>query len=156
MNELMMRVTEQLNSLELIQEDTEKEIRGDSKDGHSVDERIDKLPSFPLFSGTKPTPKDECGIEAFLFQVRVACKKLTDQAVRAALISSLRGRTSAFIEYVGLDYPLDVMIDKLVERYSVTATHDTLVCEFHQLSQDRNEKIREFAERIEKVFKKLQ
>ena len=56
-----------------------------------MDERIDKLPSFPLFSGTEPMPKDECGIETFLFQVRGAWKNLTDQAVRAALISSLRG-----------------------------------------------------------------
>ena len=48
------------------------------------------------------------------------------------------------------------MIDELVERYCVTATHDTLVCEFHQLSQEHNERIREFAGRIEKVFKKLQ
>ena len=76
--------------------------------------------------------------------------------MRAALISSLRGGASAFIEYVGLDSPLDVMIDELVERYCVTATHDTLVCEFHQLSQECNERIREFAGRIEKVFKKLQ
>ena len=48
------------------------------------------------------------------------------------------------------------MIDELVERYCITATHDTLVCEFHQLSQDHNEMIREFAGRIKKVFKKLQ
>ena len=60
MNELMMRVTEQLNSLELMQNDTEKKIKGDSKGGRSVDERINKQPSFPLFSGTEPTPKDEC------------------------------------------------------------------------------------------------
>ena len=156
MNELMMRVTEQLNSLEVMRKETEKRIKGESKGGRNEDERIDKLPSFPLFSGTEPTPKDECGIETFLFQVRGAQKNLTDQAVRAALISSLRGRASAFIEYVGLDSPLDVMIDELVERYCVTATHDTLVCEFHQLSQERNERIREFAGRIEKVFKKLQ
>ena len=45
----------------------------------------------------------------------------------------MRG-VSAFIEYLGLDSPLEVMIDELVKRYCVTATHDTLVCEFHQLS----------------------
>ena len=38
----------------------------------------------------------------------------------------------------------------------MTATHDTLVCKFHQLSQEQNEHIREFAGKIEKVFKKLQ
>ena len=108
-----------------------------------------------MFSGAEPTPKDECGIETFLFQVRGARRNLTDQAVRQALIGSLRGGASGFIEYVGLDSPLDVMIDELVERYCVTATHDTLICEFHQLSQEQNERIREFAGRIEKIFKKL-
>ena len=115
MNELMMRVTDQLNTLDLMRKETERRIKGEPKEGHSTDERIDKLPSFPLFSGTKPTPKDECGIETFLFQVRGARKNLADQAVRAALISSLRGGASAFIEYVRLDSPLDVMIDELVE-----------------------------------------
>ena len=81
MNELMMRVPEQLNSLELMRKDTEKKIRGEPKDGHNIHERIDKLPPFLLFSGTELTPKDECGIETFLFQIRGACKNLTDQAV---------------------------------------------------------------------------
>ena len=48
------------------------------------------------------------------------------------------------------------MINDLVEECCITATHDTLVCEFHQLSQECKERIREFAGRIEKVFKKLQ
>ena len=61
---------------------------------------------------------------------------LTDQAMRSALISSLRGGASTFIEYVGLDSPFDVMIDEFVECYCITATHNTLVCEFHQLSQE--------------------
>ena len=108
-----------------------------------------------MFSGEEPTPKDECGIETFLFQISGARKNLTDQAVRQALIGSLRGGASGFIEYVGLDSPLDVMIDELVERYCVTAMHDTLICEFHQLTQDKNERIREFAGWIEKIFKKL-
>ena len=89
MNELMMKVTEQLNSLELMRRETERKIKGESKSGCGKDERIDKLPLFPLFSGTEPTPKDECGIETFLFQVREVQKNLTDQAVRPALISSL-------------------------------------------------------------------
>ena len=72
MNELMMRVTEQLNSLEQIWKETEKKLKVEQPEGCNADERIDKLPSFPLFSGTEPTPKDECGIETFLFQVRGA------------------------------------------------------------------------------------
>ena len=72
MNELMMRVTDQLNTLDLMRKETERRIKEEPKEGRSTDERIDKLPLFPLFSGTEPTLKDECGIETFLFQVRGA------------------------------------------------------------------------------------
>ena len=54
-------------------------------------EQINKPPHFPPFSGTEPTPKDECGIETLLFQVKGARKDVTDHAVRSALISCLRG-----------------------------------------------------------------
>ena len=157
MNDLTARVQEQLSLLETVRKEIEGEVQHKRRRSRVeyTDERIDKLPIFPLFSGAEPTPKDECGIETFLFQVRGARKNLTDQAVRQALIGSLRGGASGFIEYVGLDSPLDVMIDELVERYCVTATHDTLICKFHQLTQERNERIREFAGRIEKIFKKL-
>ena len=157
MNDLTARVQEQLSLLETVRKEIEGEVQRKKRKSYTgyVDDRIDKLPIFPLFSGAEPTPKDECGIETFLFQVRGARKNLTDQAVRQALIGSLRGGASGFIEYVGLDSPLDVMIDELVERYCVTATHDTLICDFHQLVQERHEKIREFAGRIEKIFKKL-
>ena len=157
MNDLTARVQEQLSLLETVRKEIEGEVQKKRRRSRAeyTDDRIDKLPIFPLFSGAEPTPKDECGIETFLFQVRGARKNLTDQAVRQALIGSLRGGASGFIEYVGLDSPLDVMIDELVERYCVTATHDTLICEFHQLTQERNERIREFAGRIEKIFKKL-
>ena len=47
------------------------------------------------------------------------------------------------------------MIDELVKRYCVTATHDTLIYDFYYLVQEHHEKIREFAGRIEKIFKKL-
>ena len=70
MNDLMMRVTEQLNSLERMRKDTEKKWKGKQRDGHSVDERIGKLPSFLLFSGTEPTLKDKC-VESRLFYFRL-------------------------------------------------------------------------------------
>ena len=157
MNDLTARVQEQLSLLETVRKEIEGEVQKKKRKSYTgyINDRIDKLPIFPLFSGVEPTPKDQCGIETFLFQVRGARKNLTDQAVRQALIGLLRGGASGFIEYVGLDSPLDVMIDELVERYCVTATHDTLICDFHQLVQERHEKICEFAGRIEKIFKKL-
>ena len=117
--------------------------------------KINKPPTFPTFSGTEPTPKDECSIQTFLFQVRSALQDATDQAVQNALISSLRGPASEFVEYIGLTAPLDSIINEMEERYVRTTPPDTLVCEFHQLHQEKKEHVKEFAGRIEKLFKKL-
>ena len=67
MNELMMRVTDQLNTLDFMRKETKRRMKWEPKEGRSTDERIDKLPVFPLFSGTEPTPRDECGIEKISF-----------------------------------------------------------------------------------------
>ena len=88
MNDLTARVQEQLSLLETVRKEIEGEVQRKKRKSYTgyADDRIDKLPIFPLFSGSEPTPKDECGIETFLFQVRGARKNLTDQAVRQALI----------------------------------------------------------------------
>ena len=41
------------------------------------------------------------------------------------------------------------------ERFITNIPPDALVCEFHQLQQGRHEKIKEFAGRIEKLYKKV-
>ena len=99
--------------------------------------KISKPPTFPTFSGIESTPKDECSIQTFLFQVRSAHQDVTDQAVHNALISSLRGPASEFVEYIGLASQLETIIMEMEERYVRTAPPDTLMCEFHQLSQDK-------------------
>ena len=146
MMELTRRVNEQLLLLETIRSNAERQFGAHPSPTYQPvrdrDVQINKPPNFPSFSGMDPTPKDECGIETLLFQVKGARENVTDQAVRSALISCLRGGASSFIEYVGLDAPLDTMIDELMERYVKTAPTDTLVCEFHQLQQDKNESIR--------------
>ena len=103
----------------------------------------------------EPTPKDECSIQTFLFQVRSTRQDVTDQAVRNALISSLRGPASEFVENIGLTAPLDTIIKEMEERYLHTTPPATLVCDFHQLHQEKKERVKEFAGRIEKLFNKL-
>ena len=95
MNELNRRVKESLQLLETTQQAAEREMYqrsflGTSRDNLYEGHKINKTPTFPTFSGTEPTPKDECSIQTFLFQVRSARQDVTDQAVRNVLISSLR------------------------------------------------------------------
>ena len=117
--------------------------------------KISKTPPFPTFSGIEPIPKDQCSIQTFLFQVRSACQDVTDQAVCNALISSLRGPASEFVEYIGLTSPLEMIIMEMKERYVRMAPPDTLVFEFHQLSQDKKERVKELAGQIEKLYNRL-
>ena len=160
MNELNRKVKESLHLLETTRQAAEREMYQHSFSGHSREYLLDggkisKPPIFPTFSGVEPTPKDEYSIQTFLFQVRSAHHDVTDQAVRNALISSLRGPASEFVEYIGLTSPLETIITKMEERYVRTAPPDTLVCEFHHLSQDKKERVKEFAGRIEKLYKRL-
>ena len=103
MNELNKRVKESLQLLETTHQAAEREMYQRSFSGMSRDNlvegyKINKPPTFPTFSGTEPTPKDECSIQTFLFQVRSARQDVMGQAVRNALISSLRGPASEFVE----------------------------------------------------------
>ena len=105
MNELNRRVKDSLQLLETTRQAAEREMyqrsfSGTSRDNFFDGNKINKTPTFPTFSGAEPTPKDECSIQTFLFQVRNA-QDVTDQAVRNALISSLRGPASEFVEYIG-------------------------------------------------------
>ena len=157
MTELTAKVTEQLSALELLRKTTEQEVAAHSREVHpDKPHKITKPPHFPIFSGDEPTPKDECGIETFLFQIKGARKDVTEQAVRTALLSALRGNASAFVEYLGLESPLDTIIDRLTERFSTQTPHDTLICQFHQLTQEKGESVRDFAGRIERIFRRLQ
>ena len=119
MMELSKQVNEQLFLLEMVRTNAEQQIRlGGSQRLNSQrvsNNQINKPPHFPPFSGMEPTPKDECGIETLLFQVKGAREDVTDQAVRSALISCLRGGASSFLEYVGLNAPLDTMVEELTE-----------------------------------------
>ena len=151
MDQLAVKISQQLEELM----NTRDELLQGNEPKKKADNKLTKPPEFPKFSGEEPTPKDECGIETFLFQVNGARRDVTDQAVRSALISAVRGGASGYLEYIGLDSPLDDLIQKLKERYSTIAPHDTLVCQFHQLVQDKGEAIRDFDGRIEKVFRRL-
>ena len=85
MDDLMKRVNEQLDLLEIVRRTAEQEMLQMSRNSSVSDAtqpgKIMKPPVFPAFSGEEPTLKDECGIETFLFQIKGAHKDVTDQAV---------------------------------------------------------------------------
>ena len=118
--------------------------------------KVSQPSNFVPFSGTIPVPKGECGIEALLYQVKGALVSRTERAVRLALLIALRGGAQEFLECKGLDTPLYEMMEGLETRYGGKVSQDELICQFHELKQEEQESIRNFASRIERVWKLVQ
>ena len=107
-----------------------------------------KQPELPYFSGDLPVPKDETGFEAWIFH--------TDEAVRSAVISRVRGRASTVVQLKGFNAELDDMIVRLVKYFGMGVTDDELLREFHQLSQGARELVQDYGAKLECQFRRLQ
>ena len=94
--------------------------------------------------------------EQWEFQVRRFLDTHTPEAMCSALICSVRGATRELIGFVGYQTELDVILQSLEKRFGKKLTRDKLQQDFYQLSQERGEKIKAFAGRLEQVYRKLQ
>ena len=72
--------------------------------------RVRSNPSFHTFPETCQYPRTRPGFEAWIFQVRSLCLTHTNEAVRSAVISHVRGRASTVVQSKGFNAELDDMI----------------------------------------------
>ena len=114
-----------------------------------------KLPILPPFSGVDPVPKDEASCEQWVWQAKEALKSCTMGAVRIAIIQSVRGEVQEFTAAVGFEESVETLLDKVEDRFGEKWTIDGLQQDFYKIAQDKNEKVRQFAGRLEAQFKKL-
>ena len=112
-----------------------------------------KPPSLPPFSGAEPVPKDEASCEQWVWQAREALKTCTLEAVRTAVIQSVRGEVREFVSSAGFETSVEELLDKIQERFGEHWTADRLKQEFYQLTQGKTEKVQQFAGRLEAKFK---
>ena len=114
-----------------------------------------KLLILPPFSGVDPVPKDEASCEQWVWQAKEALKSCTMGAVRIAIIQSIRGEVQEFAASVGFEESVETLLDKVEDRFGEKWTVDGLQQDFYKITQDKNEKVRQFAGRLEAQFKKL-
>ena len=114
-----------------------------------------KPPTLPPFSGADPVPKDEASCEQWVWQLKEATKTHTAAAVRTGMVQSVRGEVREFVSSIGFETSMEDIIEKIEERFGERWTADRLQQEFYQMTQQKGEKIRQFAGRLETKFKKL-
>ena len=110
---------------------------------------------YPNFSGADPVPKDEGSYEQWRFQVVGAQKVCTEEAVQSAIVRSVWGEVREMISLLGFDANLDDILEKVEKWFGKQLSGDHLQQEFYQLAQDKTEKVRQFAGRLEQKYKYL-
>ena len=90
-------------------------------------------------------PKGEGSYKQFKFQIKGYRKTYDDEAIKAGMIGSVTDNVRDYLDFVGFDKELLVLMEALEMRYRKGQTTDKLQREFYQLTQERNESVQQFA-----------
>ena len=83
--------------------------------------------------------KGEGSYEQFKFQIKGYRKTYDDEAIKAGMIGSMTCNVRDYLNFVGFDKELPVLMAALEMRYGKGQTTDKLQQEFYQLTQECNE-----------------
>ena len=120
--------------------------------------RVSKLgapPSLPIFSGQEPVPATEGSIDQWLFQVEGALATHTEEAVRSAVIGSVRGAACELLEFIGYGEEMSNILKHIKERFGQGPSKAKLQEEFFLMEQRKTESINQFAGWVGQRFKRL-
>ena len=79
--------------------------------------KLSAPPNLPTFSGQEPVPSTEGSIEQCLFQVEGALATHMEEAVRSAVIGSVRGAAHELLEFTDYGEEMGVILRHLVEAW---------------------------------------
>ena len=114
-----------------------------------------KPPILLPFSGADLVPRDEASCEQWVWQAKEALKSCTVGAMRIAFVQSVRGKVQEFTGTISFQESVEMLLDKVEDRFREKWTTDGLQQDFYKITQGRNEKVRQLTGRLETQFKKL-
>ena len=92
----------------------------------SYQKKNTKNPDLPVFSGESPTPKGEVEYDNYIFQLQMLKSSYTDDAIRNAIVATVRTQAKMAIRAIGYGSSLDAMIKQLQNRFGLGETVDLL------------------------------
>ena len=117
--------------------------------------KLSAPPNLPIFSGQEPAPSTEGSIVQWLFQVEGALTTHTEEAVRSAVIGSVRGAAHELMEFTGYGEEMSDILKHIKERFGQGPSKAKLQKEFFLMEQRKTESINQFAGWVEQRFKRL-
>ena len=109
--------------------------------------------TLPPFSRADPMLKDEASCKQLVWQAKEALKSCMTGAVRIAIMQSVRGKIRKFATAVGFKASVEVLLEKIEDYFGDKWMADGLQQDFYKITQDKNEKVRQFVRRLEVQFK---
>ena len=116
--------------------------------------KLSAPPNLPIFSGQEPLPSTEGSIDQWLFQVEGALATHTEEAVRSAVIGSVRGAAGELLRV----YRLWGRDEYYIKTYKGTIwtrafKSQTLEGIFPNGAEKKTESVNHFAGRVKQQFK---
>ena len=161
MIEILEKVSEQVKNFENIHSGSMPALDGEyytppmSQVRVSGASKLSAPPNLPIFWGQEPVPSTEGSIGQWLFQVEGAIGTLTEEAVRSAVIGSVRGAAHELLEFIGYGEEMGDILKHIKERFGQRASKAKLQKEFVLMEQRKTESINQIAGRVEQRFKRL-
>ena len=123
MIEILEKVSEQVKKIENIHSGSIPALEGEYYTppvSQTKVNRVSKLsapPNLPIFLGQEPVPSMKGSIDQWLFQVEGALATHTEEAVRSAVIGSVRGAACELLEFMGYGEEMRDILRHIKERF---------------------------------------
>ena len=157
MVEILEKVSEQVKKVKNIHSGSMPALDGKyyTPPVSQVKSKLSALPNLPIFSGQEPVSSTEESIDQWLFQVEGALATHTEEAVRSAVIESVRGAARELLEFIGYGEEMSDILRHIKERFGQGPSKAKLQKEFFLMEQRKTESINQFAGWVEQRFKRL-
>ena len=86
--------------------------------------------NLSTFSGKELVPSTEGSIDQWLFQVEGALATCTEEAVRSAVIGSVRGAAHELLEFIGYGEEMSIILRHIKEQFGQGPSKAKLQKEF--------------------------
>ena len=107
--------------------------------------KLSALPNLPIFSGQELMPSIEGSIDQWLFQVEGALATNMEEAVRSAVIGSVRGAARELLEFIGYGEEMSAILRMIWTRAFKSSTSEGTFPD----GAEKTENINQFAGRVE-------
>ena len=161
MIEILEKVSEQVKRVENICSGTMPPLDGEYSTPSASQMKVNRVskfgapPSLPIFLGQEPVPAMEGSIDQWLFQVEGTLATHTEEAVRSAVIGSVRGAAHELLEFIGYGEEMSSILKHIKEGFGQGPSKAKLQKEFFPMEQRKTESINQFTSWVEQRFKRL-